>query len=275
MKTNEPWTGVALTTTRVLAAFVAYAVLMAATGGLFAPSGAWAQPSRESLQALPLGALASSVVLSYLILRSRWAGARLALAVGAALFVAHTVLPSLQSLAGAQLSAPVQARALATAWFAGAVFAGLWAPAAVALLGRASSSGTAPLDRQVASSAAEWCCKLAGGVLLYAVAHLGPDCWATRPWAVLLAGSLWTLVGVTIARMSRGSALELSLAVGGFFAVTAGCIELPSAHASGQWFAPAPLREVATSFLLGALLGAGLSWRGPRRLTASLADRLV
>ena len=295
------------TASRVLLVFITYALLLVATAGLVSTAGLVAvpaapRPGPESIPGLPLVALASAGLLSWIVLRSRWSGATLALGLAAAFFCAHTVLPELD----ARLVPGSFARAengAAGSWFGGAVFAGTFAATAVALLGRAGRGDGKPLELARPASILASTMKFALAAALQAITYAlfgcrlgwypaaqaafrgpfdllcrgvpssGAPAALVAGWPELLRGSIWALVGLILVRMLRRGPAETSLTVGIFFAL-AGPVHqlLPGPLIPGDWAAGEGLTLAMSQLVCGAALALWYSWEGPASLIRRLVD---
>jgi hypothetical protein len=286
MSAKSTFIRVLLTTLRVFAVFVGYALIAAATESLVGPESKQA-PLLETVVSVSLVTLASACVLSFIILRSSWSGSRLAWMMGLVCFGVHTLSPVLEALAWAGKPS----RALAVSLFSGAVFASIWAPAAVTLLGRSQRSPEAPVADP---SPERWASVLGVGVLWYLAVYLvlgcavasstaadggtswGPFCVgqgleaiAASPWRLcvrVLQGVLWTLIAITIARTQRGSGLEAGLVLGALFGVAV-AVHLPNAALPREAMSAHGIELAAANFVFGLLLGAWLRRRGRSTMT--------
>jgi hypothetical protein len=295
------------TASRVLLVFVTYALLLVATAGLVSTAGlvavpATPRPGPESIPGLPIVALASAGLLSWVVLRSHWSGGKLALGLAAAFFCAHTVLPELDArMAPGSFSRPEDGAA--GSWFGGAVFAATFAATAVALLGRRRADGERPLELARAASILASTLKFALAAALQAITYALLGCrlgWypagqlplrgpvdllcrgvassgttvaPVAGWPELLRGSIWALVGLILVRLLRRGPAETSLAVGLFFAL-AGPVHqlLPSPLVPGAWAAGEQMALATSQLVCGAALALWYSWDGPAPLVRRLAD---
>ncbi|HTV22885.1 MAG TPA: hypothetical protein VMG12_29545 [Polyangiaceae bacterium] len=291
------------TASRVLLVFITYALLLVVTSGLVSVAGLVAAPAApvpgpEPLRALPVVALASAGLLSWMVLRSHWLGAKLAVGVAVAFFGVHTVLPELEALS-APASFVRAPNSAAGSWFGGAVFAATFAVAAVVILGRTGRGGNLPRRALGGTpSLAANALKVAAATALQLVGHVGVGCrsgWYPTLEAVPLPGliglfcpatversagggvfpsafalvyaALWALAGLVLVRLlSRGLA-ETSLIVGLFFALAAPVrqlLPLPLVQVDGtgeqRW------ALAASQLVCGAALALWLAWDGPRFL---------
>jgi hypothetical protein len=272
-----------------LAVFVSYLLIVAATEGLVGPRSSPALV-RESVQGVPLVALASACVLSFIILRSSWSGSRLAWTIGLVFFGVHTLTPELEALAWASLPP----RRAAVSFFSGAVFAAIWAPASVALLGRSRSSFEASASKQADHvTLGGWVWMLAAGALWYLAVDFALGCSvasytpaaavadgsgtglfcigqnleavAAAPWLLfveLVLGALWTLIAIAITRMSRGGGLEIGLSLGVLFGLAVAVhLGLPNPALPRDMIQPHRVELALSNVVFGLVLGPWLRWR--------------
>jgi hypothetical protein len=283
------------TAARVLLVFVSYALLLLVAASVVAfaglvPAVTLPQPGSERVQGLPVVALASAGLLCWLVLRSRWSGAKLALGCGLAFFCTHTVLPELDALVvpGSQSSS---AGGAAARWLGGGLFAATVAVAAVVILARTRPSELAPANRGQASILADTV-KVAAAAALQLIVHAALGCrwgWYPAPQGLAFRGplellcpdfdafgaasggielaraSLWALIGLGLVRVLRRGPLETALAVGAFFALAAPVRQLlPSPLVPGEWVLGQRWALGASQLATGAALALWLRWPGPR-----------
>jgi hypothetical protein len=284
---------------RVLIVFVTYAFLLVTTAGLVATAELVRAPAavpleREPLMGLPVVALASAGLTSFLILRSLWSGSKLALGIGLTFFGAHTVLPELEAL-GWRESLSRSPGSVGVSLFAGAVLATMLAAAAVVILGRSAPAPRAiHAARPSAVAFVGLVLDLASAALAYVAIYFGLGCsmgWysaglgsagsETGPlclarsaallgatpdllWVEAVRGSVWALIAATIARMLRGGVIETALALGAFVAL-AGPVHalLPSSAPLVDPLSSRSLAVLGSHFTLGILLAFWLSRRAP------------
>jgi hypothetical protein len=272
---------------QVLLVFATYALLLALTDALFSTASLVRMPSAgasasESILRLPAVALASTGVLSFIVLRARCSGASLALRLGLGFFALHTLQPMIEAVGWSQSSAR-DFGDIPTSLFAGAVFAGLLAPAAVVILGRSRPDPQpAPPQALGTASLADWSPRLGAAVLAYLVIYFGLGCWVgwypsgravcdggsnllfTAPgllWIEAIRGLLWALIAILIVQTLRRGVAEASLTLGVLFALAAPVHRLlPSPAWLGDGASDDELAYVASHFVLGVLLASGLTW---------------
>jgi hypothetical protein len=286
------------TAARVLLVFVTYALLLVVTNGVVSTSGLVAAPAvplpgPEPLRGLPVVALASAGLVSWLALRSHWLGSKLAVGIALTFFGVHTVLPELEALAAPGSFLRGESGA-AGSWFGGAVFAATFAAAAVVILGR---TGRVELEPRPypgrATSIVADTVKVAAAAGLHGIVHAALGCrwgWYPAPEGVAFRGplgffcpemkgvsgaafagglelsrsSLWALIGLLLVRLLRRGPTETSLAVGLFFALAAPVQQLlPSPLMPGGWASGQRWALAASQLATGVALALWFSWQGP------------
>ncbi|HTK49440.1 MAG TPA: hypothetical protein VL328_15785 [Gemmatimonadaceae bacterium] len=235
----------------------------------------------------------SAIVLSYVVLRSRWSGWKLVATIFVVLYGVGTVLPQIET---AVFVTRLPAGMLPRLFVAGAITSALVAPLAVLVLGRARARDASADDvSRLDMRPGEWTAKLALVAVLYVlvyftfgyfiawrsaevrayyggtdpgsfVAQLGSVVRDT-PWLVPLQvarGLLWAAIAVPVVRMMRGPWWEAALAVALAFAVlTSAQLLLPN-PLMPRAVRMAHLLETSTSnFLFGWLTVAILCWPLP------------
>jgi hypothetical protein len=186
-------------------------------------------------------ALCVSIVLSYLVLRSRWSGTQLMCAVFVAYFGLFTFIPQSEAVLVMAGRLTLSSSALLTAQgFLGAL---LYSVVLVALMGRLRDGGEGPESARLHMGAGEWlwkvglCVVIGPAVGLLARAAFWP--WTQplpdRPLlhsASLLAGCSLLLIAfmLPIIKMMRGDRLEAALMVGVLLAVLGGAAPLVTAQ---------------------------------------------
>jgi hypothetical protein len=313
MDTERTSTRILATVSRVLLVFVTYALLLVATAGLVSTAGLVAAPATpppgpEPLRGLPVVALASAGLVSWLVLRSHWLGSRLAVGLALAFFGVHTLLPELEALA-APGSYSRGGNGAAGSWFGGAVFAATFAAAAVVILGHTGRTQLKPRRDPGRASSIVDTVKVAAAAGLHSVVHAALGCrwgWYPAPervafrgplgffcpemegssgaafagWLELARSSLWALVGLLLVRLLRRGPAENSLAIGLFFALAAPVQQLlPSPLTPGDWASGHRSALAASQLATGVAFALWFSWQGPsflapRRRAHSAASSL-
>ena len=217
-------------------------------------------PPSGSFMALVLAImLLQTIALSYPIVRSKWHGWRLALAVFVLYFGTVTFMSQIESLV--YMGGKMPEGMLGGLFAMGAVAAALFAPIAVVVMGRwkRDRGDDATSQRYQPRSPGEWAWKVAlGGFVYLALYYLfgyyvawkipeirdyygGTDpgnfiaqmlgILQGQPWMVpfqLLRGVLWTALGVLVIRMMKGPWWEAGVAASALFAVPSFYLLLPN-----------------------------------------------
>ena len=272
---------------RIVALAVIYFISFAAVSGALLASPT--EPSAaanagEALAALWTVSILNSAVFAFVILRSRWAGWKLVLALFFVFYGVTTVMPQIET---AFFVTRLPSGMLTRLFLAGAIIASLFALLAVLILGkRKSDPAQGPKERRLKFAAGEWLVKLLVIVVSYIVIYFTfgyfiawkseavRDYYAgTDPGSFLaqmrsvvrntplllplqaLRALLWTAIAVPVIRMMAGEWWEAALAVALLFGVV-----MTSPLLLPNPFMPEEVRmvhllETATSnFLFGWLL---------------------
>jgi len=241
-----------------------------------------AEPGNTALTLLLVSFL-QSLVVSYLILRSRWSGWRLIGVVSVVFYAVTTFMPQIES---AVFLTRLPAGVLPRLFLMGILVDVPFSILAVLLLGKMRAAPDNNGDR-LRMSASEWSWKLASIAVAYVILYFTFGyyiAWRTpavreyyggtdpgnffgqmqnvitsTPWLVgfqLFRGLCWAAIAVLIIRMVKGRRLEIALALGFTFAVVMNApLLLPNPYM------PEPVRmahlvETASSnFILGLLIG--------------------
>jgi hypothetical protein len=226
-----------------------------------------------------------AAVMTYIILRSRWAGWRLVATVFLVFYGVSTVMGQIES---AVFITRLPPGALPRLFLLGALVAAPFAALAVVVLGkRKASTADAEPNARLRMPASEWSWKLAVIALVYVIlyftfgyfvawqhpevrayydgvdsegfsAHMAMVMRAT-PWLIPLQiarGALWTALALPVIRMMKGDRLETALAIGLLFAVVMNAqLLLPNPYMP-EAVRMAHLVETASSnFLFGVFVG--------------------
>lgn len=122
--------------------------------------------SSEALAALWIISIITSVVFAYVILRSRWAGWKLALAVFLILYGVTTVMSQIETAFFVTSLPPGMLRRL---FLAGAIISAIFSPLAVLILGKRKSVGE--YQSRLNFTLGEWLIKLSLIVIAYVVLY--------------------------------------------------------------------------------------------------------
>jgi hypothetical protein len=244
-----------------------------------------------TLLPLLISSFLQTVVLTYIILRSRWTGWKLVGVVFLAFYGLHTVVAQIES--AVYLSTQLPPGMVPRIFLMGAIIAGVFSPLAVLILGRMRRRET-PQARnlRLVMPASEWAWKLvaiAAAYLLlyytfgYFVAWRNPAVqeyyggsdpgsffaqlaavWQATPWMFAwqgFRGLLFAAFVLPVIRMHRGQRWEVALAMAALFAVWSSALLLPNPYMP-EAVARAHLVETASSMLIfGLVVGWLLSGR--------------
>lgn len=272
--------------------FICFAAVSAA---LLSPPSEQSTPvkSGAALAALLAVSFLNTVVLAHVILRSRWAGWKLILAIFIVLYGVATVMSQIETAFFVTRLPPGM---LPRLFLSGAIIAALFSPLAVLILGKTKSHQTNDERRpRLSMPAREWVGKLSLIVIAYVIiyftfgysiawqsaavrAYYGgsdPGSFLAQmtnvvretPWLLpfqAMRAILWAALAVLVIRMMKGWWWEAGLAVALVFAVVMNSQLLLPNPLMPREVRMAHLLETATSnFLFGWLIV--LILRGRRR----------
>ena len=279
--------GAAVLVARVIALTILLFICFAVAGTLVRLPQA-SQPTGEaapSAAMLLVVCFLNAAVMTYIILRSRWAGWRLVAAVFLVFYGVTTFMGQIES---AVFITRLPPGALPRLFLMGALVAAPFAALAVVILGkRKASTADTSADLRLHMPAREWSWKL--GVIAvsyvilyftfgYFVAWRHPEVRAyydgadsegfaahmrfvarDTPWLIpfqMVRALLWTALALPLIRMMKGDRLETALAVGLVFGVVMNAqLLLPNPYMP-EAVRMAHLAETASSnFLFGTLVG--------------------
>ena len=253
----------------------------------------------EALVALFAVSLLNTIVLAYLILRSRWAGWKLILTIFFVSYGVVTVMPQIETAVFVTRLPPGM---LPRLFLAGAIISALFSSLAVVILGKRRPDRTEN-DRQprLNMPASEWIGKLCLIVIAYVViyftfgyfiawksaavrAYYGgsdPGSFLAQmgnvvrdmPWLLLLQAVraiLWTAIAVPIIRMMKGQWWEAGLGVALLFAVVMNSqLLLPNPFMPREVRMVHLLETASSNFLFGWLVVLVLlGWRPIMRVSS-------
>ncbi len=199
------------------------------------------------LLALAVMSAVNSAILTFVILRSRWNGWRLILAIFIILFGVMTVMTQIETAVFVRLPGGQLPRL----FLMGAIFSAVLAPLAVLILGKRRSQPSADESAtQLRMPASEWIWKVSLIAVVYVIIYFsfgyfiawknpavrayygGSDpgnflaqllsVWRESPWLPALQifrGLLWTALALPLIRMLPGTGPEAGLAVSLVFGV--------------------------------------------------------
>lgn len=263
--------------------FISFAVA-AGVVGLQDSSQSSEQAGGAALTLFAVCAL-ETVVMAYLILRSRWAGWKLIAAVFVVFYGVTTFMSQIES---AVFLTRLPSGMVPRLMLMGAVIAALFSPLAVLILGkRKSATADADSNSRLIMPASEWAWKLAVIALAYLILYFtfgyfiawrnpavpeyygGTDPGSffaqmgvvigDTPWLIpfqVLRAMLWVALALPVIRMLKGEWPETAIAIGLLFSVVMNAqLLLPNPYM------PEPVRmahlvETASSnFIFGVLIG--------------------
>jgi hypothetical protein len=266
-------------------------ICFAMAGGVLGPQPT-APPAEQAGAAGALVAvcLLDTLVLTYLILRSRWAGWRLMATVA---FVFYGVMTFMSQIESAVFITRLPPGMLPRLFLMGALIAAPFSVLAVLVLGKRKP---APADTErrteLSMPPGEWAWKLAVIALAYVVvyftfgyfiawrnpavreyyggidegsffANLGAVMRRT-PWLIpfqVLRAMCWTVLALPVVRMMRGRRPEIALAVGLLFAVVMNTqLLLPNPYMPEAVRMTHLMETASSNFIFGVLVG-WLLWR--------------
>lgn len=296
-----------LTLLRLIALVIIYLVLFTVASRLTSPPELVQRMTPEQVQqsmtALPLASLVMSLMLSYLAIRSRWHGWRLAGALFAILYILYAFLGWIELLAFPVVSQNMPAGMVSGLLVSGLILAIPFSLLAVWILGKArKSSAEKEANNHLQMPAAEWIWKIAAGAILYSIVYFAFGyyvAWRTpslpefyggtdlgtflgqlsnlareTPWLFALQifrGLIGTGIGCLIVGMHKGKAWETILATGLTFTVVMNTSLLfPNPFMPPVVAHAHTVELVSSNFLYGILLSALLIWNPSRQEKPSL-----
>lgn len=252
-----------------------------------------AQEAAISASALPLVALLNTVVLALVILRSRWSGWKLSVAVFIIFYGTYTFLAQIESLAFLSVRNLLPAGMVPALFAAGAILAALFSPLAVFILGKWRSAPPVEPNLRLHMPAGEWLWKMAVIAVVYEllyftfgyfIAWRNPAVQAyyggvdpgnfylqmvnvlrETPWLPFfqaLRASLWVLIALPVVRMLKGQPWETALILGLCFAVLMNAQHLfPNPYMPREVSTVHLIETASSNFIFGIVVGLLLLWR--------------
>jgi len=262
--------------------FICFAAVSAALLPTLSDQQAPAQAG-ATLTALLAVSFLNTVVLAYVILRSRWAGWKLTLTIFFVCYGAMTVMPQIETAFFVSRLPPGM---LPRLFLAGAIIAALWCPLAVVILGkRRSERAEAESSARLNMTAGEWLGKLLLIVSIYVVIYftfgyfiawksaavrayyggndpgsfLAQMCAVARdtPWVLplqVMRALMWAAIAVPVIRMTKGPWWEAGLAVALLFTVVSAQLLLPNPLMPREVRMVHLLETASSNFLFGWLV---------------------
>jgi hypothetical protein len=277
----------ALVVLKVIALTIILFVCLAVAGGVvgLASTSQVSEPASASLSRLLAVCLLETVVLTYLILRSRWTGWRL---VATVFFIFYGVATFMGQIESAVFLTRLPPGVLPRLFLMGALIAAPFSVLSVFILGKSKSVAVDPQPgTRLVMPAGEWAWKLGVIAIVYVILYFtfgyfiawrnptvreyygGIDeggfvgqigrVLTTTPWLVpfqIVRAMFWVALAVPVIRMLKGQRTETALAIGLLFAVVMNAqLLLPNPYM------PEPVRmahlvETASSnFVFGVFIG--------------------
>jgi hypothetical protein len=272
---------------RVIVLTVVLFICFAVAGGLTGPQGDSQTPDQAGGAAVALLAACflNTLVLTHIILRSRWAGWRLMATV---FFVFYGVMTFMSQIESAVFITQLPSGMLPRLFLMGALIAAPFSVLAVLILGkRKAETANSELNTRLVMPTSEWAWKLTVIALAYLILYYtfgyyiawrnpavreyygGSDpgsflaqmktVVADTPWLIpfqVLRAMFWTVLALPVVRMMKGQWQETALAIGLLFAVVmTSSLLLPNPYMP-EAVRIAHLMETASSnFIFGWLVG--------------------
>jgi hypothetical protein len=259
----------------------------ALAGGVIGQPGSSQTPAAAGAAAALLAVcFLNTLVLTYLILRSRWAGWRL---VATVFFVFYGVMTFMSQIESAVFVTRLPSGMLRRLFLMGALVAAPFSPLAVLSLGkRTAHTADAEPNTRLVMPTGEWAWKLAVIAAAYLIlyftfgyfiawrnpavrayygaigyersflAHMGTVLEAA-PWLIpfqILRALLWTALALPVIRMMKGRWPETALAIGALFAVVMNAqLLLPNPYMPEAVRLTHLIETASSNFLFGWLVG--------------------
>jgi len=284
---------------RVIALTIILAICVAVAGGLVGLQGNSQQREQAGAAVLLLLAVCflQVVVVTHLILRSRWSGWRLVATVFVVFYGVMTFMPQIESAVFLNRLPP---GTLPRLFQMGALVAAPFSALAVLILGKrkAAAADTEPNSRLIMPPS-EWAWKLAVIALVYLILYFtfgyfiawknpavpvyygGTDPGSffaqmgtvlrDTPWLIpfqILRSMFWVALALPVIRMLKGRWPETAVALGSLFAVMTAPLLLPNPYM------PEPVRMAhlvetgSSNFIFGVFIGWLLAQRHPVAVAA-------
>lgn len=287
-----------ITGLRIIGLSVVYAIclLVALAIGMrgIAVASPPAEEARMNVLAWPVVSLLNAAVLTFVILRSRWSGWKLSVAVFVILYGAHTFLAQIESLAFLSVRNLLPPGMVSALFVVGVILAALFSPLAVLLLGKwRQQAPDTEANVRLQMPLGEWLWKIAVIIVAYELLYFtfgyyvawrnpavqayygGTDQGAfltqmanyfrETPWMPFfqaLRACLWLLIALPVVRMMKGQPWETALAVGLCYAVLMNAQLLFPNPYMPRAVSMAHMIETASSNLIfGIVVGFVLLWR--------------
>ena len=230
---------------KLIALTILYFICFAIASAIAFPASAAASTETQqdhTLLLLLAVSFLNTIVLTFLILRSRWAGLRLVLVIFLVSFGVITVMSQIET---AVFVTHLPAGMLPRIVLLGVIIAAIFSPLSVLILGKRKQAGVAESNSRLELPTGEWIWKVSVIAIAYVVLYFsfgyfiawknravreyygGTDSGnfimqmrtvlATTPWLPLLQilrALMWTALALPVIRMMKGQWWEAGLAVG-------------------------------------------------------------
>ncbi len=254
----------------------------------------------QAASMIPVVALIMTSTIAYLVLRSRWHGLKLAVAIFVIFFGVYTFLTQIEPLAFPAVTEQMPPGTIPGFFLAGLILTFPFSLLTVWILGKMKRNPLADeSNTRLQMSASEWAWKLSAAVILYEVVYFTFGyyvAWRTpglpefyggtdpgtffgqlanvirdTPWLFLFQlfrALVWTGIGCIIIRMHKGGAIETGFAVGlAFSLLMSATMLLPNPLMPPDVYRAHAIELVSSNFVFGILLTALLMWRTLNRET--------
>ena len=242
-----------------------------------------------AMAALFISSLLEAIVLSYIILRSRWTGWKLVGAVSLAFYGSMTFIAQLESII--YLPDKLPHSLIPKLFFMGFIISVLFTPLAVLILGKMKKAITDESNNyRLIMPWSEWILKLGSLVIIYlflyytfgyfiawknpaVLAYYGGtdpgnifaqlnNIWQATPWMFpfqAFRALLWVLIVLPLVRMLKGNSWELGLMMAMFFSVWSVQLLTPNPYMPGEVAYTHLVETMSSNFIFGWILGWMLS----------------
>jgi len=263
-------------------------IISAYISGMYSPpseSTAAAETDSAALVALLISSFMEVLILSYIIVRSRWAGWKLIIAVFMAFYGSMTFIPQIESLI--YLPGKLPPDLIPKLYLMGVITTLMFSPVAVLILGRMKNGMYAANEpSRSLFTKNEWIVKLSMLVIVYLVLYYsfgyfvawknpavreyygGSDpgnffaqlasIWNATPWMYALQGAralLWILLVLPMVRSLKGGSWEIAFVTAAFFAVWSLQLLAPNPYMPQEVANIHMIETLSSNFLFGWILG--------------------